>query len=164
VAPDQAERPDPKASAAPKPFADLTVDLSAEARLQAQRLLEDLDAKADRRGLIVTVPGASLFQSNSDRIDEAAQGMLAKLAELIKLYDDRKTLIVGHTDASGDAAYNRYLATQRAEAVKEFFIENFKIEQTRLSIEGKGEDQPVASNATEDGRTANRRVEVLLLN
>jgi outer membrane protein OmpA-like peptidoglycan-associated protein len=164
MAPDQSERPDPQAAAAPEPLADLTVGLSPEARPQAQRLLEDLDAKAGRRGLIVTVPGASLFQSNSERIDEAAQGMLAKLAELVKLYDDRKTLIVGHTDAIGDPAYNQYLATQRAEAVKEFLVENFDVEETRLSIEGKGEDQPIASNATEDGRTANRRVEVLLLN
>jgi outer membrane protein OmpA-like peptidoglycan-associated protein len=164
MAPDQAERPDPKAAAASEPLAALMVGLSPEARLQAQRLLEDLDAKADRRGLIFTVPGASLFQSNSERLDEAAQGVLAKLAELVKLYGDRKTLIVGHTDAIGDAAYNQYLATRRAEAVKEFLVENFDVEETRLSIEGKGEDQPIASNATEDGRTANRRVEVLLLN
>jgi outer membrane protein OmpA-like peptidoglycan-associated protein len=164
VALDQAEPPDPKPAVAPEPVVDLTVGLSPEARLQAQRLLEDLDAKADRRGLVVTVPGASLFQSNSEQIDEAARGVLAKLAELVKLYNDRKTLIVGHTDAVGDAAYNQYLATQRAEAIKEFLVENFEIEQTRLSIEGKGEEQPIASNATEDGRTANRRVEVLLLN
>ena len=164
MAPDQAEQPDPQAAAAPEPLAALMIGLSPEARLQAQRLLEDLDAKADRRGVIFTVPGASLFQSNSKGIDEAAQGVLAKLAELVKLYDDRKTLIVGHTDAIGDAAYNRYLATRRAEAVKEFLVENFDVEETRLSIEGKGEDQPIASNATEDGRTANRRVEVLLLN
>ena len=164
MAPDQAERPGPNAAAAPEPVADLTVGLSPKARPQAQRLLEDLDAKADRRGLMITVPGASLFQPNSERIDEAAQGMLAKLAELVKLYDDRKTLIVGHTDAMGDAAYNQYLATRRAEVIKEFLVENFDIEQTRLSIEGKGEEQPIASNATQDGRKANRRVEILLLN
>jgi outer membrane protein OmpA-like peptidoglycan-associated protein len=91
------------------------------------------------------------------------QGMLAKLAELVKLYDDRKTLIVGHTDAVGDPAYNQYLATRRAEEVKKYLVENFDVEEMRLSIEGKGEDQPIASNVTEDGRTANRRVEVLLL-
>jgi outer membrane protein OmpA-like peptidoglycan-associated protein len=164
VAPDQAERPDANAAVAPAPLAALTAGLSPEARPQAQKLIEDLDAKADRRGLVVTVPGASLFQSNSESIDESAQGTLAKLAELVKLYDDRKTLIVGHTDAAGEAAYNQYLATRRAEAVKEFLIENFEIEETRLSIEGKGEEQPIASNATQDGRRANRRVEVLLQN
>jgi outer membrane protein OmpA-like peptidoglycan-associated protein/predicted nucleic acid-binding Zn-ribbon protein len=164
IAPDQAERPGPKAAAAPEPFANLTVGLSPDARLQAQRLLEDLDAKADRRGLMVTVPGASLFQSDSERVDEAAHGMLAKLAELVKLYYDRRTLIVGHTDAIGDTAYNQYLSTRRAEVIRDFLVQNFKIEETRLSIEGKGEEQPIASNATRDGRMANRRVEVLLLN
>jgi outer membrane protein OmpA-like peptidoglycan-associated protein len=163
MAPDQAERPDPKAAAAPGPLADLTVGLSPEARLQAQRLLEELGAQADQRGLVVTVPGASLFQTDSERIDEAAHGVLAKLAELVKLYDGRKALIVGHTDAVGDAAYNRYLATRRAEVIKEFLVENFEVEQARLSIEGEGEEQPIASNATPDGRRANRRVEVLLL-
>jgi outer membrane protein OmpA-like peptidoglycan-associated protein len=164
IAPDQAGASDPKAAAVPNPHTDLTVGLSPEAKLQAQGLLEDLDAKADRRGLVVTIPGAALFQSNSERIDAAAHETLAKLAELVKLYDDRKALIVGHTDAMGDAAHNQYLATRRAEMVKEFFVENSKIEETRLSIEGKGEEQPIASNATQDGRTANRRVEVLLLN
>ena len=90
--------------------------------------------------------------------------MLAKVAELVKLYDDRKALIVGHTDATGDAAYNQYLSTRRAEVIKEFFVENFEVEEERLSIEGKGEEQPLASNATVDGRIANRRVEILLLN
>jgi outer membrane protein OmpA-like peptidoglycan-associated protein len=164
MASDRAERPSPRAAVAPEPFANLTVGLSPDARLQAQRLLEDLDAKADRRGLMVTVPGASLFQSDSERVDEAAHGMLAKLAELVKLYDDRRTLIVGHTDATGDPAYNQYLSMRRAEVIKEFFVENFKIEETRLSIEGNGEEQPIASNATLDGRIANRRVEILLLN
>jgi outer membrane protein OmpA-like peptidoglycan-associated protein len=162
MAPDQPERPDPKA-AAPEPLVDLTVGLSPEARVQAQQLLEELDAKADPRGLVVIVPGASLFHTDSERIDQAAHGMLAKLAELVKLYDDRKTLIVGHTDSVGDAAYNQYLAARRAEVIKEFFVENFDIEQPRLTIEGKGEEQPIASNATPDGRRANRRVEVLLL-
>jgi OOP family OmpA-OmpF porin len=48
--------------------------------------------------------------------------------------------------------------------IKEFFVENFGIEETLLSIEGKGEEQPLASNATLDGRIANRRVEILVLN
>jgi outer membrane protein OmpA-like peptidoglycan-associated protein len=164
MAPDQAERPDAKAAVAPGPLAALTAGLSPETRPQAQKLIEDLDGKADQRGLIVTLPGGELFQSNSESIDKAAQGTLAKLAELVKLYADRNTLIVGHTDASGDAAYNQYLATRRAEAIKEFLVENFEIEEARLSTEGKGEEQPIASNATQTGRTANRRVEVLLQN
>lgn len=164
MTPDPAKQPSSEAAAAPEPLANLTLGVSPDARLQARKLLEDLDARADRRGLMITVPGASLFQSDSETIDEAAHGMLAKVAELVKLYDDRKALIVGHTDATGDAAYNQYLSTRRAEVIKEFFVENFEVEEERLSIEGKGEEQPLASNATVDGRIANRRVEILLLN
>ena len=87
-----------------------------------------------------------------------------EVAELAALYDDRRLLIVGHTDALGEAAYNQYLSRRRAEVVKDFLVESFGIEETRLAIEGKGEEQPIASNATQDGRRANRRVEILLLN
>jgi outer membrane protein OmpA-like peptidoglycan-associated protein len=162
--PDRAEPSDPGPPAAPGSLAELTAGLAPDARLQAQRLLGDLNAKADGRGLMITVPGASLFQTDSETIDEAAHATLAKLAELAKLYDDRSLLIVGHTDALGEAAYNQYLSTRRAEVVRDFLVENFEIEETRLSIEGKGEEQPIASNATPDGRRANRRVEALLLN
>jgi outer membrane protein OmpA-like peptidoglycan-associated protein/predicted nucleic acid-binding Zn-ribbon protein len=162
--PDRTEPSDPEPPAAPGPLAELTAGLAPDARPQAQRLLGDLNAKADGRGLMITVPGASLFQTDSETIDEAAHATLAKLAELAKLYDDRSLLILGHTDALGEAAYNQYLSTRRAEVVRDFLVENFEIEETRLAIEGRGEEQPIASNATRDGRMANRRVEVLLLN
>jgi outer membrane protein OmpA-like peptidoglycan-associated protein/predicted nucleic acid-binding Zn-ribbon protein len=162
--PDRTEPSDPEPPAAPGPLAELTAGLAPDARPQAQRLLGDLNAKADGRALMITVPGASLFQTDSETIDEAAHATLAKLAELAKLYDDRSLLILGHTDALGEAAYNQYLSTRRAEVVRDFLVENFEIEEARLAIEGRGEEQPIASNATRDGRMANRRVEVLLLN
>jgi outer membrane protein OmpA-like peptidoglycan-associated protein len=162
--PDRAEPPDPEPAAAPGPFTELTAGLAPDARPQAQQLLGDLNAKAEGRGLMITVPGASLFETDSETIDEAAHATLAKLAELARLYEERSLLIVGHTDALGEAAYNRYLSTRRAEVVRDFLVENFEIEETRLAIEGKGEEEPIASNETRDGRMANRRVEVLLLN
>jgi OOP family OmpA-OmpF porin len=89
--------------------------------------------------------------------------MFAKVAELINMYGDRKVHIVGHTDALGDAVYNKTLSERRAGLVKEFFVDNFDVEETRLSTEGVGEARPIASNATLAGRRANRRVEVLIL-
>jgi OmpA-OmpF porin, OOP family len=64
----------------------------------------------------------------------------------------------------GDAAYNRQLSERRAELVKQFFIDNFELPPDRLSTEGVGEARPIASNATAQGRRANRRVEVLIQN
>jgi OOP family OmpA-OmpF porin len=72
-------------------------------------------------------------------------------------------MIVGHTDSIGDEAYNQTLSHRRAELVKQFFVDHFDVEPARLSIDGRGEAQPIASNDTVSGRQANRRVEVLIL-
>ncbi len=132
--------------------------------MQVQGLLVDLDAKAGPPGLALTVPGQGLLATNSDRIEPAANDTLAKVAELINAYDGHPVRIIGYTDAMGDASYNRTLSQRRARLVKQFFIDNFEIDGTRLSTEGRGEDQPIASNDTLAGRQANRRVEVLILN
>ncbi|HEX2478031.1 MAG TPA: OmpA family protein, partial [Geminicoccaceae bacterium] len=138
--------------------------LSLEKRLHVQSLLADLDSKLDEQGLMTTVPGGLLFAVDSELVQESAHDTLAKVAELISVYDDRKVLIVGHTDAIGDAAYNKQLSERRAELVKQFFVDNFEVEGDRLSTQGLGEERPIASEATREGRRANRRVEVLILN
>jgi outer membrane protein OmpA-like peptidoglycan-associated protein len=142
----------------------LTTDLPLEMRLQVQGLLIDLGAKVDQRGVRMTVPGADLFEINSDSIEPTAHDTLAKVAELIDAYQDNEVVIVGHTDAIGDDSYNRILSQRRANLVKQFFVENFEIPGDRLKTEGQGEGQPIASNETVEGRQANRRVEVLILN
>ena len=142
----------------------LTADLPLEMRLQVQGLLIDLDAKVDQRGLRMVVPGGSLFEINSDSIEPTAHDTLAKVAELIDAYKDHEVVIVGHTDAIGEDSYNRVLSQRRANLVKQFFVENFEIPGERLKTEGQGEGQPIASNQTVEGRQANRRVEVLILN
>lgn len=142
----------------------MLADLPLEQRLHVQGLLADLDSKMEEQGLITTVPGELLFAVNSDEVQESAHDTLAKVAELISMYDDREILIIGHSDAVGDAAYNKQLSERRAGLVKEFFIDNFELDEDRLSTQGWGESRPIASNATREGRRANRRVEVLILN
>jgi OOP family OmpA-OmpF porin len=113
---------------------------------------------------MTTVPGELLFAVNSDEVRESAHDTLAKVAELISVYDNRQVLIIGHSDAVGDAAYNKQLSERRAELVKQFFVDNFEVEEDRLSTQGWGEARPIAANTTPEGRRANRRVEVLILN
>jgi outer membrane protein OmpA-like peptidoglycan-associated protein/predicted nucleic acid-binding Zn-ribbon protein len=158
-----------KTASAPHPpkdgeAADMLADLPLEQRLQVQGLLADLDSKLGDQGLITTVPGELLFAVNSDEVGQSAHDTLARVAELISLYGDRQVLIVGHSDAVGDAAYNKQLSERRAELVKQFFVDNFELDERRLSTEGWGEARPIAANTTPDGRRANRRVEVLILN
>jgi outer membrane protein OmpA-like peptidoglycan-associated protein len=139
-------------------------DLPLEKRLHVQGLLTDLDSKLDERGLMTTVPGEILFALNSDEVQVGAYDTLAKVAELIGVYENRQVLVIGHSDARGDAARNRQLSERRAERVKQFFVDYFEIAADRLSTEGMGDARPIASNSTPEGRRANRRVEVVILN
>jgi outer membrane protein OmpA-like peptidoglycan-associated protein len=154
----------PGATARPGDTALMLADLPLEKRLHVQGLLADLGSMVDEQGLTTIVPGALLFAVDNEAVQESAHDTLAKVAELISVYDDRKVLIVGHTDAVGDAAYNRQLSERRAQLVKQFFVDNFEVEEDRLSTRGFGEERPIASDATREGRRANRRVEVLILN
>jgi OmpA-OmpF porin, OOP family len=83
---------------------------------------------------------------------------------LINLYKDQPVLIIGHTDAIGASDYNKTLSERRASLIKQFFVDNFDVDGSRLSTRGLGEERPIASNATAAGRRANGRVEVLILN
>ena len=142
----------------------MLADLPPEKRQHVQGLLADLPSKLEERGLMTTVPGELLFTMGSDEVQPSADETLAKVAELIGMYDNRQVLIVGHSDAMGDPARNRQLSERRAERVKQIFVNYFEIAADRLSTEGLGDALPIASNATPQGRRANRRVEVLILN
>jgi chemotaxis protein MotB len=139
-------------------------DLPLEKRQQVQGLLADLQSKLDERGLMTTVPGELLFAAGSNEVRVGAYDTLGKVAELIGMYGNRQVLIIGHSDAIGDAERNRDLSERRAERVKQIFVDDFDLVADRLYTEGLGEARPIASNATPQGRLANRRVEVLILN
>ncbi len=142
----------------------ILADLPPEKRQHVQELLADLPSKLEERGLMATVPGELLFTEGSDEVQVTAYDTLAKVAELIGMHGNRQVLIIGHSDARGDAARNRQLSERRAELVKQILVENFDVAADRLSTQGMGEARPIASNATSQGRRANRRVEVLILN
>ena len=94
--------------------------------------------------------------------DEAKQRLMA-LAERLK--GENKNVYVeiqGHTDATGDAAYNEQLGADRAEAVRKF-LNTQGIALNRMGTISYGEDAPVAPNNTRDGRSANRRVVLVVL-
>jgi chemotaxis protein MotB len=139
-------------------------DLPAERRQHVRHLLADLHSGMDERGMITTVPGELLFSVGGDEVQAGAYDTLAKVADLINMYGNRQILIVGHTDAEGGTLDNLKLSERRAESVKRFLVDNFALPPGRLSTEGLGEASPIASNATPDGRRANRRVEVVVLN
>ena len=79
----------------------------------------------------------------------------------MKDYSELDALIEGHTDNTGDNAYNLELSQKRAEAVKKYLTEH-GIDPVRLTPKGYGDAQPIADNSTPQGRAMNRRVEVKL--
>ncbi len=84
---------------------------------------------------------------------------LDKDVEALKAWGDVNIEVAGHTDSMGSDKYNMNLSRQRAEAVRNFLISR-GVAADRLTARGYGESQPVADNATEEGRFKNRRVEL----
>lgn len=83
------------------------------------------------------------------------------LADWLLGHPTRKVLLRGHSDSSGRADYNLWLSRQRARAVRDYLVEK-GVDRGRIATEGAGDREPVASNATAEGRRQNRRVEIRL--
>lgn len=97
------------------------------------------------------------FASGSAVIPDSAKVRLAQIANVLA-EDNRKLLIVGHSDNQGDAAMNRKLSLARAASVVEFLISN-GVAADNLAADGAGPDKPIADNQTAEGRQKNRRIE-----
>jgi len=131
---------------------------------RAAELRQDIPgAKVERvgEGILVTFDTGLLFGLDSAVVRAAAQTNLRNLAANLDKYPDTDLLIVGHTDSTGTESYNLALSRRRAMAVADYLAAQ-GVARTRLKMDGRGELEPVASNATEDGRQQNRRVEVAI--
>jgi outer membrane protein OmpA-like peptidoglycan-associated protein len=100
------------------------------------------------------------FNVGSAVIKSPDAPVLGAMAALLNTDPTMKLRIVGHTDATGDAASNKTLSLQRAEAVKKRIVELAGTDPARITTEGMGPDQPLEDNGTPAGRALNRRVEI----
>ena len=112
--------------------------------------------------LIVTLPQDILFASDSAALRTDLQSDLIAVANNLQNYPDSTVQVIGHTDNTGEAGYNQNLSVQRANSVVNV-LEGAGVSRARLQPIGRGEDQPIASNLTEDGKAQNRRVEIVIL-
>lgn len=133
---------------------------------QAQELRRDLDTNGvsvvntgDR--LVVTMPQDVLFATDSSAVRPDLQRDLYTLAGSLNRYPDTTVDVVGHTDSNGEAAYNQRLSQSRANSVADILV-GAGVPRGRVVAYGRGEDQPVATNLTPEGRAQNRRVEFII--
>jgi len=101
------------------------------------------------------------FHTNNATLQEISYEPLNQLADILNKYPNAKLTIEGHTDNTGSNAYNLKLSNDRAKAVVDYLVSK-GIGVSRLSAVGYGEDKPVTTNNTAEGRTLNRRVELIL--
>ncbi len=112
--------------------------------------------------LRVNLSSEASFDVNKADLKPPFYPSLDKLAEVVARYDQTLINVIGHTDSTGDQAYNQTLSERRSGAVASYFA-NGGISDNRLSTEGRGETSPRADNDTAQSRRLNRRVEIDLI-
>ena len=111
--------------------------------------------------LVVTMPQDLLFATDSSSLRPDLQADLRAVAGNLLQYPNSRIEVIGHTDNTGDAGYNRSLSQRRAGAVSSVLV-GAGVPSGRIVTIGQGEDMPIASNLTAQGRAQNRRVEIII--
>ncbi len=121
----------------------------------AEKMAEEMDARGH-----VALHGI-LFDHDSDRLKEGSRRAIDEIARFLKAHPDVEVYVVGHTDNTGSYDYNLDLSKRRAASVVRALAQEHGIARRRLQAVGVGPVAPVASNASEEGRAKNRRVELV---
>ncbi len=142
--------------------------LEQEARQRfeyVQSLFTPEEAEVFRKGNNVLISAAGFFFPVGGTIILPQNfGLLNKIVNSIHQFPNSRVEVSGHTDSIGSTELNLRISRERADNVAKFLKEVGNIDPSRISAEGYGESKPVATNETEDGRTRNRRIDVLLIN
>jgi outer membrane protein OmpA-like peptidoglycan-associated protein len=117
--------------------------------------------KQEDRGTVITLAGGVLFATNKAALLPGAEQSLEQVAQAISTDNTKRLLVEGHTDSRGSDAKNKSLSKARAESVAKF-LKSHGVAPERITTEGLGSSQPIADNATVEGRATNRRVEIVI--
>lgn len=133
-----------------------------QAELQKERqALANLQTRQTARGLELTLASDLLFDTGSATLKSGATLQLNRLAAFMRENPKARIIVEGYTDSTGTPAFNQQLSQGRSQAVASA-LEAQGISSDRIQSVGRGEDYPVASNATQSGRQQNRRVDIIL--
>ncbi|MDP2088446.1 MAG: OmpA family protein [Flavobacteriaceae bacterium] len=101
------------------------------------------------------------FGNQSFRPTDELIDYVLELKSFLSQYPNKKVYIIGHTDSEGDATFNYNIGLQRAQFVRDFLILQ-QIETYKIITESKGEIEPIADNTTREGKSLNRRIEIII--
>ena len=101
----------------------------------------------------------NLFKNNGSELAPASHAELDSIAAILVEHPQANVNIVGHTDSSGSEAYNQKISEDRANAVSDYLQEK-GVKESQINASGEGESNPIATNKTAEGRSANRRVDI----
>ena len=122
------------------------------------------DVQVVRQGddLLLNLPSGITFAYNSSQVQPQFRQTLDQVADILSQYKQTYIDVYGHTDSTGSDAYNQRLSEQRAVSVADYLASR-GVQPARIGTRGFGKSQPIASNDTEEGRAANRRVEIKIV-
>jgi outer membrane protein OmpA-like peptidoglycan-associated protein len=136
---------------------------------QAKRIEEEIPGAEVERvddGIVITFDGQSngvYFDTEKYNVNEASRVNLDKLAAILLEYPDTNVLVVGHTDSAGSEEYNMTLSKNRAQSVTNYFVATKGLSAARFTTNWYGESSPIESNDTAEGRSKNRRVNIVIV-
>ncbi len=123
--------------------------------------LDNISVKKGEKGLTISIENIQ-FEPDSEVLQTSEKEKLKKIAELLKAYSN-DLLITGHTAYRGSEKARQTLSEQRAESVANYLLSLGVRDQYHIFTQGKGANEPIAANDTEEGRSKNRRVEIILM-
>jgi outer membrane protein OmpA-like peptidoglycan-associated protein len=133
-----------------------------EREMRARTAGTDVEVVRQGDDLLLNIPSGINFAYDSATIQPQFRTTLDKVASVLADYKQTYIDVYGHTDSTGSDAYNQTLSERRAVSVADY-LAGRGVQPARMATRGFGETQPVESNETEEGRAANRRVEIKIV-
>ena len=133
-----------------------------EREMRARTAGTDVEVVRQGDDLLLNIPSGVNFAYNSANVEPRFRATLDRVASVLSEYNQSYIDVYGHTDSTGSDAYNQGLSERRAVSVADY-LSSHGVAPARIATRGFGETQPIESNETEEGRAANRRVEIKIV-
>jgi outer membrane protein OmpA-like peptidoglycan-associated protein len=156
-----------EAAARGRAEAEAQAERAARVRAEEQstaamrRLEQFAKVQEEPRGRVITLNGSVIFSSGTATILPTALQRLDDVATALKHEPNARFIVDGYADSRGSESTNLKLSEARAHAVRDYLIGR-GVDSSRIRAVGRGEENPIASNATPEGRANNRRVEIII--